>query len=255
MNRKRWIGILLLVLCAYLLSSCVGTISANYCCPTVVGVSAQDPWVCPGNCPGGGKTRINYEVTFKDQNQESCDPTGTFTISVRNLTDGKDLPPLTFTSPPVFSKKGTYDVTLTKDTEFEISAKLDDAACGTVKGKQKINVVDPGDYHTVCSQGPLDYPKCSYSQTYIPFGSGVLIQYVKNDSKQGANATMGTVVTKDGKTITIQPYGSTDIFARSPASGLWTLGLDAPSCKVFSSLSSSKQVVCVDVYLMCSCTK
>lgn len=253
MKRKGQFTVCLMMLVSMALAACVGT-GPDSCCPSAIAVTAQDPWVCPGNCPNGGKTRINYQIDFKTRlNGETCNPDGTLVISVKNLTDNKDLTPLKFTSPPSLPKTGTYDISLTKDTEYEITAKLGDTWCGTATGKQKVNVVDPNDFHTICASGPLDPPKCSFSQTYVPFGTGVLIQYVKNNSSSGVNATMGTVVNKDGKTVTLQPYASTSTYSGYQASGQWTLGLDSPSCKTYTGLSASDQTVCVDVYLMCSC--
>ena len=254
MIRKIGVAILFSVIFVFGAAACEGVITTDSCCPTAMTKSTQDPWVCPSNCPGGGKTRISYEIEFKKlSNNESCDPTGTLTISVKDLTNNKDLTPLTFTSPPAISKKGTYEVSLTQDTEYEITASLDDTWCGKVTGKEKIKVVDPNDFHTICASGPLDPPKCTYSQSYVPFGQGVLIQTVANNSAQGANASMGVVVTKDGKTVTLQPYKSTTAFTKSSAAGLWTLGLDAPSCKIYANLPDDQQTECVDVYLMCNC--
>jgi len=173
---------------------------------------------------------------------------------VKDVTNNQEFPPLQFTNPPAIPKQGTYDLTLTQDTEYEITAKLDNLYCGEIKGKQKIQVVDPNDFHALCFSGPLDSPlKCSYPPINVPFGPGVLVDYVSNNSNQGANAALGTSVTKDGTTVVLQPYKKTNAFSRKPASGLWGIGLDAPSCIIYANLPEDDQTACVNIYLACSC--
>ncbi len=243
---KRAIGILPFPLGALLMAGCPGELEIPPgCCPKMKALAVQDPWICPANCPGGGKTRVNYEIEFW-QKEERCKPPKGFRISIKNLTDNVDLPPLTWTNPSVGVYKGTSDVTLTKDTEFELTATGDEV-CAKVSGKVKVQVVDKGDFLKMCFSGPLDWPHCEH-KGYQPFGPGVLVERVHNPS------SLGVRVTKDKTSEFLAPYGDGYAHSNSPASGTWSVGLTSKQdCNIYANLPKDQQQLCADVYLQCKC--
>jgi hypothetical protein len=228
-----------------LLSGCPGELPPN-CCPKIKGFIVQDPWVCPSNCPGGGKTRLTYELEFWKKN-ELCKPPKEFTVKIKNVTDNVDLPPQTLANPNVGVYSGTADITLTHDTKYKLTAKGGDQHCGEGEATLTVNVVDKGDCDTLCYSGILDPPNCTYSVGYMSFGPGVQIDSIKNATN------FGVKVKKDSKTEFLKPYAAGTAFRGYQASGNYSLGLDASSCTVYANLPHDEQTLCVYIYLKCEC--
>lgn len=228
-----------------LLVSLVVTGCEEPCCPKITVAKVIDPWVCPAHCTDGGKTGIIYRVEFWRGN-ELCKPPPDFKISIKNVTDGVDLPQLQWGNPQTGVCEGKADITLTKDTEYELTATAGRQACGEASAKLKVNVVDQGDFHELCFWGKLDWPNCEH-RGYVPFGPGVFIDHVENLSDFKIR------VTKDVKTEFLQPYGVGSLRGLH-ASGDWAIGLTTEhDCAIYASLPADKQKLCVKVYLQCRC--
>lgn len=234
------------LLAILILAGCPGTMQEG-CCPKIKAFKVDDPWVCPERCPGGGKTRIHYEIEFWKEN-ELCEPPKGFRIHIKNTTDDVHLPPLKIDNPKKGVYKGVKEVTLTKDVEYKLIAKADEAICGEASRTLKVNVVDKGDKHQICFSGPLDKPKCTYDGGFVPFGPGVLIDHIDNPS------SLRVRVDKDSKSDFINPYKSGYGLSGEKASGDWAIGLtNDTDCGIFGTLPKDQQKLCVDVFLKCNC--
>ena len=241
-------GLIVLVGGASLLAGCALDFTSP-CCPSGVVFTAQDPWICPTNCPGGGVTRINYEIQF-DQDGEACDPGDDFTIYIENLTDGVILPPLVWDNPVTGTYEGTVEVTLTQDTTFRIEASREKVNCGEAEAELAIQVVDQGDAHEISLSGALDPPSCTLDGGFIPFGPGVLVDHIENLT------TYSIAVTKDTHTELIQPNGQGYAIgaANEPAAGNWSMGIsDSDDCSRYANESPDRQYLSTRVFLQCDC--
>lgn len=229
-----------------LLSGCPGTLGPG-CCPKIKAFKVDDPWVCPANCPGGGKTRINYEIEFWREN-ERCEPPRKLKISIKNVTDNIDLPPLIWNNPKLGIYTGVEQVRLTKDTEYKLTVKTEEVTCVEASGSLNVNVVDKGDFHEICFSGSLDWPNCTHNGGFVPFGPGVLVDRTNNPS------LYGVLVTKDSKSEFVKPYKDGWAFSGSDAAGSWSIGLTSQTdCNSYASLPKEKQSLCVNAYLKCVC--
>jgi len=234
-----------LIIITPLLINCPGELPPQ-CCPRAVAFVAQDPWVCPPQCPGGGKTRISYTVEFLREG-EPCKPPKEFTIYIRNLTDDIALPPLIWDNPKVGVYSGFVDITLQKDTAFELKAKGGDLVCGEVSGKLTVKVVDEGDFHGIKISGRLDPPNCTLAGGYVPFGPGVLIDHIYNPTDYRIR------VTKDGADEFINSGEPGYGFKDKAATGNWSLSLNPNDCSTYANLPKEEQVLEIVVYLKCNC--
>lgn len=230
-------------------SSC--EVDIGGCCPEIKAFKVDDPWVCPSNCPGGGKTRVNFQVEFR-KGAELCKPPEPVNISIKNLTDGVDLPPLTIENPGTGVYEGTEDIRLTKDTDFELTVKgVDGQFCGNKSGKLRVNVVDKGDFANICFSGPLSCTPSGSKENkgYEPFGPGVLIDHVENlDS-------LKVGVRKDSSTDHLPPYWSRGTgLSGLEANGQWAVWLESEAdCKIYNARPVDAQKLCLNVYLQCQC--
>lgn len=219
------------------------------CCPAGVIFMAQDPWICPSNCPGGGVTRLDFEIQF-EQEGEACDPGDDFTIFIENVTDGTILPSLVYANPGTGLYNGTVEVTLTQDTTFRVDASRETVDCGTADANLTVQVVDEGDSHEISLNGALDPPDCTLDQGFIPFGPGVLVDHIENLT------SYSIVVTKDTHTEPIPPNGQGYAIgnANEPAAGLWSIGLsDSDECHSYADLPADLQYLSIKVFLQCDC--
>lgn len=231
------------------LEACIGIVGAS-CCPKITAAKVSDPWVCPAHCPGGGKTRVTFRVEFWKGN-EHCPPPSKVEISIKNLTDGVDLPPLTIKNPGTGVYEGTEDIRVTKDTDFELTVTRGDRQCGTASGKLRVDVVDEGDSHKLCYSGPLSCtPLGSKEHTgYEPFGPGVLIDHVENlDS-------LKVGVRKDNSTDHLPPYYPQGMgLSGLEANGKWAIWLESEAdCNIYNARPVDAQKLCLKVYLQCKC--
>ena len=218
------------------------------CCPSGVGgLVANDPWVCPEQCPGGGKTRLFYHIEFF-QGNEHCQPPSKFIATLENVTDNKTLPPLVLNNPKVGVYSGLIEVTLQKDTEFKLRAEREDKVCGEVSATLTVNVVDDGDYHDICFSGPLDWPNCKHNAGFNPFGPGVLIDSVQNLS------SFVIKLTKGSQSDQLGPNETKKTFAGEVAADIWAIELiNEIDCSIYSNLPEKNQKLCVRVFLTCDC--
>lgn len=232
-----------------LLTSCPGSMP-QHCCPKIKAFKVSDPWVCPERCPNGGKTRISYEVEFWKEN-ELCIPPKEFTISIRNVTDDVDLEPLKLDNPKLGVYSGTKEVSVKRDTEYKLTAKLDDQVCAEVSESLKVYVINGDkkhDYKSICISGKAALPDCVPKGGFVPFGPGVLIDYVYNAS------SFKVRVDKDSKSDFIVPYGNGYGFQGLEAADEWSIALTTETdCSLYFNLPQDKQKLCVDVYLKCNC--
>jgi len=216
------------------------------CCPSGVVFMAQDPWVCPAHCPGGGVTRLNYEIQF-EQEGEACDPGEDFTIHIENLTEGVLLPPLVWDNPGTGTYTGTVEVTLTQDTTFRIEADREKTPCAAGEAQLTVQAVDAGDSHDISLSGAIDPPQCTLGPAYFPFGPGVLVDHIGNLTHYRL------AVTKDTHTEIIEANGQGAMIGATsePATGNWSLGMgDLDEC---ASSAGSAQGLSARVYLQCDC--
>ncbi|HWR59030.1 MAG TPA: hypothetical protein VN328_09100 [Thermodesulfovibrionales bacterium] len=233
-----------------LLSGCPGSMPPP-CCPKIKAAKVSDPWVCPANCPGGGRTRGIFEVEFLKGN-ERCSPTEEVKISIKNLTDGVVLPPVTLRDPGTGIYEGTEDIRLTKDTDFEVSVTAGgDKRCVTASGKLRVDVVEKGDFFKLCFSGPLTCTKNGSKEMtgYEPFGPGVLIDYVENlDS-------LKVGVRKDNSSDHLPPYYQHGTgLSGLEASGQWAVWLESETdCSIYNARPANAQELCLKVFLKCNC--
>jgi len=236
-----------------LLAGCEPGTAPPACCPKITDATkVSDPWVCPAHCPGGGKTRVTFRVEFWKGN-ELCPPPSEVKISIKNLTDRVDLPPLTYKNPGTGVYEGTEDIRVTKDTDFELTVTGGDRQCGTASGKLRVDVVDECveckehrcDYKEICGSGPLFWPPCEH-KIYEPFGPGVLVECVENPN------SLKVRVAKDVKSDSIAPYQPGYGLQGLEASGTWTIGLTSENdCSIYDTWP--QKTLCVKVYLQCKC--
>ena len=135
------------------------------CCPRISKDNITvDEWVCPAYCPGGGKTTVFYSVEFWRET-EFCEPPANFRIYIYNVTEGKELPPLTFGTVKTGVYTGKQEITLERDTEFELRA-VGDAQCGLKSEKFPVKVVNPDNIVELLRfTEKLDWPANKWSMT------------------------------------------------------------------------------------------
>ena len=217
------------------------------CCPIVTAFEVRDPWVCPENCPGGGKTRLEYKIEFWREN-ELCEPPEEFTVSIKNLTDNVNLPTQALNNPQVGIYSGVQEITLKKDTEYELKAKGGDKVCIEGSKTLKVDVVNQGDFHEICFSGKLDPPNCTFSGGPLPFGPGVLIDNIYNPN------LFNIRVDKDNLSEFIGSKKNGWALSDKEATGKWSIGLpDGQDCMSYSNLPEPDQKLCVIVFLKCTC--
>lgn len=215
------------------------------CCPKVTAFTATFPWICRNDCSGRGGTSLEYEVTFWDGERLCSAPAG-YTVSIRNITDNIDLGSMTLTNTGLGTYRGSHFVQPDKDTEYELVATAGGTWCGTVTGKLKVNVVDPGEFHTICIEGKLD-PPVIWMEYYVPFGSGVDIDYVKNSQ------SLWVVSVAVNNVSTLIPGGQrSDVHHGLSANANWRIGLAyLPDAEWYNASPNPK--LCIEVYLKCRC--
>ena len=244
----RRIGLLVIVGGLMLLPGCLVDFTSP-CCPSAVVFMAQDPWICPSNCPGGGVTRLNYEIQF-EQDGKACDPGDDFTIFIENVTNGVILLPLVWDNPGTGLYEGTVEVTLTQDTTYRVEATRENVDCGTAEAELTIQVVDQGDSHQISLSGILDPPNCTLDGGFVSFGPGVLVDHIENLN------SYHIAVTKDTHTELILPNGQGYAIggANEPAAGNWSIGLsDSDECHAYANLLVDQQFLSIKVFLQCDC--
>lgn len=213
------------------------------CCPAITAFTLSDPWVCPSQCPGGGRVRVTYRVEFTEDN-ELCEP-GDARFVIRNVTDGIDLPPLTVKNPKKGVYEGSEDLTISKDTVYNLKVTMAHKGCLDVSTEFKVDVVDDGDYHDICFTGKLDWPM--EHKGYVPFGPGVLIDHTSNPQN------LMIRITKDSVSEFVRPYSDGVAHADNAASGNWALGLSsAADCGIYNNSATNPQL-CTRVSLKCVC--
>jgi len=246
-----FMGLFVLVLLAPT-EGCTGEISSTaVCCPKITAAKVSDPWICPANCPGGGKTRVTFRIEFWKDN-ELCPPEKEVKISLKDLTDNVDLGTLLYQNTSTGIYEGTEDIKVTKDTDFELTVTGGgDQGCGTASGKLRVDVVDEGDFDKLCYSGPLTCTNLGSSEHtgYEPYGPGVLIDHVENlDS-------LKVGVRKDNNKDHLPPYYTQGTgFSGLEANGKWAIWLESETdCKIYNNRPTDAQKLCLNVYLQCKC--
>jgi hypothetical protein len=262
MKRRLGVWLASIVLLSLAQTGCPGTL--DKCCPTGVYATAQDPWICPANCPGGGKTRVDFEIKFQDdkENPEPCKPLSTFSLILKNLTDNTTVATLNLDNPSTGVYSGFLDITVTKDTQFEVIYQSDNNLCtGSYSDKFTVNVVDPCsaqteedkiaqqcDHEQICLVGTIDPPKCDFPGGNFPFGNGVLIDFIYNPE------SIRMRVKHENLQEYILPYRWGTKARGTEATGWWEYGFaSSPSNDCRDAASGDSQQRCVDVYLQCNC--
>ena len=127
------------------------TACGDPCCPVIKKAEAEFPWVCQIGCPGGGKWRFDFQVEFQKPNGELCTPAKEFTLTLKNLTLDLEPQEMTWTNPSPGVYKGSVDLGIAADTEYEVTASGGDECQGTGARQFTVNVVDgTNDFHTIC---------------------------------------------------------------------------------------------------------
>jgi len=229
-------------------SSCTGIVGCSWRCdPVIKAFTVSDPWICPGNCPGGGVTHINYSIEFRrSDNNELCEPEKQFSIKIWNVTDNVEEPGLSFSNPTSGVYEGSQEVRLTHDTEYELIVNGGDYCSGTVKQKLTVQVVNGNTrYQDICYDGILYWPKPF--QGYVAFGPGVLIDHTHN-LQPDFQINVGN--DSASRTETLPESGDGTALSGYPASGNWTLNLvSEQDASRYDQQPNPK--LCVRVYLRC----
>jgi len=217
------------------------------CCPRISKDNVTvDAWVCPAYCPGGGKTTVFYSVEFWRET-EFCEPPANFRIYIYNVTEGKELPPLTFDTVKTGVYTGKQEITLERDTEFELRA-VGDAQCGLKSVKFPVKVVNPDNIVELLRfTEKLDWPANKWSMT-INTAPGVLLYQIVNINKfdievhhLGLNASMAA-----GDTWTAQAG------QKLSANGLWEV--EIPTRIEYDKYQNEGMPTAgVDAILRCDC--
>lgn len=246
MNHLFHFGLASLIVC--ITAGCPGSI--KMCCPTITGAESSDPWVCPAKCPNGGKTRGTVHVEFW-KGSEHCQPPKEVNIFIKNLTDGVDLEPMSIKNNGTGIYDGTQELTLEKDTEFEVSVMGGDQPCWTASKKFKVDVVDKGDSCKICFSGPLTCTALGSNARsgFEPFGPGVLI-----DSVENLDSLMVGVSKDASNKDQLPPYRGSKAFAGIDANGQWAVWLtNETDCSIYNARPQNAQSLCLRVYLQCNC--
>jgi hypothetical protein len=155
------------------------------CCPKIDANSfTYTSVICSPKCPNGGKVEVYGSLEFYSK-EELCAPPKDFRISIYNVTDGKDEPPLEINpgKQGVYAFKTTFD--LDHDAEFELHA-TGDKDCGTARQKFKVKVLEPEEYFYY----DIKYTekKNAFSAPFVEwkrheiFGSSLLLDSVLNEN-------------------------------------------------------------------------
>lgn len=229
------------------LTSCDGVIScSSRCAPVIKAFTVSDPWICPGNCPGGGITHISYSIEFRSDKNEVCEAPKGFSIKIRNVTDNVDEPGLSYTNPTPGVYEGSQEVHLTHDTDYELTVDGGGYCSGKVTQTLTVQVVNGNRrYQDICYNGMLNWPKPF--QGYQHFGPGVLIDHTHN-LQQDFQINVGN--DSASRTETLRESGDGTTLSGFPASGNWTLNLlSEQDAGRYNQQANPK--LCVRVYLRC----
>ena len=183
--------------------------------------------VCQIGCPGGGKWRFDFQVEFQKPNGELCTPAKEFTLTLKNLTLDLEPQEMTWTNPSPGVYKGSVDLGIAADTEYEVTASGGDSLQGTEQaGRFQVNVVDgTNDFHTICLAGLLDPPKCRLQ------GASSVRSSQSPDRHRREPERSATASTKTAPAAYLpSPWPAYNLPAVSclkgqPASGNWDIGI------------------------------
>jgi hypothetical protein len=240
------LGLLIVLALAPVPTSCDGPECKARCDPVFDVAKVSDPWICPGNCPGGGVTHIDYSIEFRDDHSELCEPPENFSIKIRNVTDNMNEPGPSYTSPTPGVYSGSQEVHLTHDTEYELTVDGGTFCSGKISEKLSVQVVSGNTrYHDICYSGKLSWP--TPFQGHQDFGPGVLIDHTHNLQDK-----FRIKVSNDAASRSETLMESGDGYALSgfPADGNWTVNLTTEQ-DVNPYNQQQHPQLCVRVYLRC----
>jgi len=243
-------GLLILSISLALLN-CMGEVTwVNPCCPKMAGVPKSEQWICPASCPGGGLVVLPYTITFSDQNGRWCNPEKPEFI-ITNVTDNVVVRKFTPTSTQAGVYTGTEKIKITKDTTYRLTVTQKDKSCLDISQEFPVNVINDGDYELLPFSGKFEPP---YTMTIFSFCDaypGVLIDSVENVQNYKITLTKSNYPPD-----TIDPYKTSDKWARLEARDYWGIGLTSLADIQSYNSQTSLPTLVIKINLTCGdCAK